>query len=251
MILAFGIILVIVSLVVHEAGHAIAMTRRDVEIQEVGIGIPIGKLKLTLHPKLLPYPVVIGLLPLGAYVRPSEAGNKQLKAMNYKDQAVCYSAGIIVNVVFGGLLLVVTLICMSFAGEGHPIVIMATLGLAVIFTVFRRFISLIMPIIGIASIILVAYLMVQSLDNVGGPVALIGIIRDSSTSWFDVLVMAGVISISIGQFNTLCLIPLDGGRVTQAFFESRGLQKASNIFQNVSFVFFACFFLFVIAHDFF
>lgn len=246
-----GFILLVLALVVHEAGHAIAMTRRGIEIKEAGIFFPVGKARLTFRPKFLPYPLVIGVIPLGAYVQPTKKGQRQLEAMSYKEQAICYSAGIITNIAFGCALIVVASVIKLLTQEGGSLTMMwICLGVAVITLLFRRFISVIMPILGILSLALIVLLTIQSFDNLGGPVAIVGIVAEMSTSWVNAIIVGGVISASIGQFNMIPFYPLDGGRVINALFEKWGWKTFGKYFRAVTLLIFIAFFLFVIVHDF-
>ncbi|MGV9001948.1 MAG: site-2 protease family protein [Candidatus Saccharimonadaceae bacterium] len=246
---ALGFILLIAALVVHEAGHAIAMSRRDIEIEEASIFIPVGKVRLTFRPKFLSYPLVIGIIPLGAYVKTTPKGQQQLEAMNYKEQAICYSAGVITNLVFG-CFLISAAFGFGYLMDGSGLTVtVVSLGIGVIVLVLRRFISVVMPILGIASLILIVALMVQSVDNMGGPIAIVGFVADQSTSLINALVIGGIISASLGQFNMVPLYPLDGAKVVHTLFVRWGWKKFGEYFRVGTMMIFLAFFVFIIVHD--
>lgn len=246
-----GFLLFIAALVVHEAGHAIAMRRRGIEISEAGLFFPVGKMRLTIRTKLLPYPLVIGVIPLGAYVKPSEEGQRALEKLSYKDKAICESGGIITNLFFGGVLVAIALFMDNFSKEGGSLIApFAWLAVSVVVLVFRRFISVIMPIFGVASLMLLIVILAQSMNDVGGPVAIVKVIAGNSATLADALYIGGIISVSIGQFNMTPLFPLDGGHVMSSLFTKWGWKKFAENYQLVTGLAFLAFFVFVIVHDF-
>jgi Zn-dependent protease len=71
-----------IALLVHEAGHAVAMRRADVEIREWG------------------FILFLGFVPLGAYVEPEQ---EQLENTTFRDFCRIFSAGIMNNYVLTGV----------------------------------------------------------------------------------------------------------------------------------------------------
>ncbi len=254
MIDAFGILVLILALILHEAGHAIAMTRRGVEIKEVGLGLPLGKnLRLTIHTRHLPYPLIVTPFLLGAYVRPTDQGQEQLEQLSYKDQAVCYTAGIIVNIVSGALVLGAVAMMYQVTdydawGRAGWIAVIAW-ATALVFTVFRRVVSQLLPVLSVVVLGLLVYILVGSLNNIGGPVAVVETVT-SGRNVRESLWVGGFMSLNLALLNMLPLAPLDGGRVVASYLETRGREKLSYTFENSTVLVLLVFFAFVIVKDF-
>lgn len=246
----FGFILFILALVVHEAGHAIAMMRRGIEIKEAGIGIPLtGRFKLTLHPRFLPFPVTICPLLIGAYVMPTDRGAADLKKMSYKDQAICYAAGVIMNLAFAGALVAVAVATTNpFDNRRQMIVFLIAIAVTVAAWLLRRVLSVVVPVLGTAALVGLVHLLTRSPDAVGGPIEVVSV-SVSSTTWIDALLLGGALSLSLALLNMLPLVPLDGGKVVGAFLQARRWHRLSNIHAVTTAVVFFAFFIFVIAKD--
>lgn len=254
MIDAFGILVLIIALILHEAGHAVAMTRRGVEIKAVGLGLPFSKkLRLTLRSRFLPYPFVITPFLLGAYVQPTEKGMEQLKQLSYKDQAVCYTAGIIVNIVSGALVLGVVAMMYQVTGYdewGRAGWIAVIAGVtALVFVVFRRAVSQILPLLSVTVLVLLVYLLVGSLNSVGGPVAVVEMVT-SGSDIRESLWVGGIMSLNLAFLNMLPIVPLDGGRVISSYLDTRGKKRVSVAFQGSTALVALVLFSFVIVSDF-
>lgn len=251
---ALGILLLLIALIVHEAGHALAMMRRGIEIQEAGIGLPItGKLKLTFRSRFLPFPIVLTPALLGAYVRPTKKGTERLESMSYRDQAVCSGAGVVMNVVFGGALLcIVASISVHSSANNQARLLVVSLiagGVAAAAAIFRRAFSRVMPVFGVAGLLLLIFSLIDSTENVGGPLTVVSTAA-SGKSLVDALKMGFVMSISLAYLNVLPLFPLDGGKIVSAFFETRGWKQTNLIFSATTGVVFLGFIGFVVVKDF-
>ncbi|MDB5185295.1 MAG: hypothetical protein JWN38_1103 [Candidatus Saccharibacteria bacterium] len=248
----FGILLLLLAIILHEAGHAITMMRRGVDIKEAGIGFPIKKCKLTVRPKWLPFPVILGPVLVGAYVMPSDVGAAKLKSMRYKDQASCYGAGVIMNLLFATSLLVIAGACTCLApGYDHQhdfIVMLCALGAFAAVFLLRRWLSLIMPVFGVLFMALVVALLFQSTDNVGGPGSTIGASAGAS-SWIDALSLGANLSLGLGLFNALPFVPLDGGKIVTALLQAAKWARLDQVFTYATAVVFSSFIVFLIVKD--
>lgn len=73
--IALGILILLIVLMTHEAGHAWAMLSLGVDLEEVGLGIPIGKFRGISFRFIKKIPrISINPLMLGAFVEPSFGG---------------------------------------------------------------------------------------------------------------------------------------------------------------------------------
>jgi hypothetical protein len=190
-----GLVLFLLALAVHEVGHAIAMMRRGVEIKEAGLGFPVtGRFKLTFRPKFLPFPITVCPVFIGAYVQPTEKGEEQLDQMSYQDQASCYAAGVIVNLVFGCILLSIgsalAVVQPGYAHRHALIILAASVVLGALAAIFRRILSRIMPFLGLVVTGVIVYQLILSVNNVGGPGATITWARSTSRYHSDTFIRA-------------------------------------------------------------
>ena len=255
MIAVFGILLLLGAVVVHEAGHAVAMRSRGVEIKEAGLGLPItGRFRLTFRTRFLPFPLVLTPALIGAYVQTSEKGKEQLEELSYRDQAVCYAAGVVSNIVFGGALLCIISLAYAVSpdkNQGRALVIaVISGGITAVVAVFRRAFSQMVPVFGIAGLGLLVYMLVSSTDSVGGPGAVVAAAA-SGKDWIEALLLGSAISVSLGYINMLPLMPLDGGQVVSAYLKSRGWNQADTAFSLATTLVFLGFFGFLIFKDIF
>ncbi len=253
--LAGNILLVLLMVIAHEAGHAIAMLHRKVEVKELGVGLPLGKLRLTWRPRFLPFPVVLTPFLLGAYVRPTDKGFEHMRSLSYKDQAVISAAGPIMNVIFSAVLLAgVTAVYTFVPGYDHKrTVIFALVSAAVAIGVFfaRRTISVLMPVISVGIVAYLVHVFTSEPSGVGGPVVVAGAIAAATTSWLDVIMFGILMSLNLAILNSIPIPPLDGGHIVSAFLRTHKWHRADNVYTVVGTITVLGFFGYVIISDFF
>lgn len=246
----FGIALLVLALAIHEAGHAVAMMHRGVRIKEAGIGIPLFKwLRITVRPSWLGFPVVLSPILLGAYVMPTDEGEAELKAMSYKDKAVCYAAGVVTNMSFGGFLLIIALLIRGVQRGDFSLIGLGIGGAMVVVPILlRRLIAMVTPLLGLAALALTVYLIVDSPEDAGGPIEVFKI-AGSSQAMLETLVIGAAISLSLAIFNMVPFVPLDGGRVMVALLERFKLVRFAEVYSVVTTIVFVTFFVVLIAKD--
>lgn len=228
--------MLLVTVIVHEAGHAIAMRRRGVEIEELGIGFSLSKkYRLSFRVPFVPFPVVLTPFLFGAYVRPTEAGAEKMYHMGYKDQAVCYSAGVIMNVIYAAAVVLIGGTIISITEHGrlpNPRLVLIIGGFTAAVVIFRRALSMITPVFGFiflciwATYILEPYVAESGLNDPFsfGELVVIG------ESLAETLAFSAVPSLLIAFFNMIPFIPLDGGHVLGAFFRTHGWVRRSAVY---------------------
>jgi membrane-associated protease RseP (regulator of RpoE activity) len=213
-------------IMLHEAGHAVAMRHRGVEIKEMGLGLPMKRLKLTIHSRFMPFPLVISPLLLGAYVLPTPKGNATISELDYRDQAAIYGAGVVVNIWLFIVLMSGAFLLREPDGADHLVDkyvgCALSLTLAALIYLSRRKFALILPVLGVAMAGLLAVLIyLEPADSAGGVVSITRIAAGAA-SLEDVLTIAGAISLSLAMLNMMPILPLDGGRIASAYFLKRG-----------------------------
>jgi Zn-dependent protease len=100
----FGAILISLILLAHEIGHWVEMDRHGIPIEKVSLGMSLGlplpefKFKLSSFPGI---DFALNVLPIGAYVQPTELGSKKMEKLPITDQIIIDGAGVWVNVLMG------------------------------------------------------------------------------------------------------------------------------------------------------
>lgn len=215
------VVLVITSIVLHEIGHAVAL--REVGGRVAELGLFFGKTRWRINHPRLPYPVSIGWIPAGAYVRPHPDDQELLDCLPYRARAWYFGAGPVANLMFGlGLFLIAAF------GTGHWVALIVSAVLYLGIWQFRRgFTAYAIPALGVALSGYLSWAMVtHPLGSVlGGPVTVAQ--ATVSTGVCPALATAGWLSVSIGLLNMLPLWPLDGGwtaaSLVRLWFPERGV----------------------------
>lgn len=223
-----GILLFSLSISIHELGHAIAMRRYGIQLDEVCL-FGFGPKLFTFRWKKLfgETPVTIRLIPLGAFVRPSEIGTKRISRMSYSKSGHILGGGIVANILFGAILFLTGFIISG--GEitiNHLSATWMIVTITVLFLIgaFPRFsFYLVLPLGFFLLFVLTNSLLPAIADLVSGPatskspvgsiVSIVQSIQQHTKSLADTFIYAGFLSVSVGLFNALPFYPLDGGQI--------------------------------------
>jgi len=246
MFTAVTIIGILFAIVIHEFAHGYVMYRYGVEIAEAGIGVGKGIIP-HFYVRWRNIPIKISVLLIGGYVMPSEQGNQQIKALDYRKQSDIYGAGVYSNVIF-------CLLMGNLAFLIRPNVIF--LGSYLMYfdfiiiplLLFRRtFCRYFVPVVGSVLLGYILYLMFVNgpTSAVGGPATIVKMsvveaVADWRISLSDAFSRIATISLAIGLFNMIPLIPLDGGRIVLSWINAMKKERMANAFSAVGvFMFFA------------
>lgn len=226
----FTILLGLLPISLHEIGHAWAMRRCGVSIEEISL---LG-FKLPFLPSMTwehrfrdeKKPTKISVHPflIGAYVLPEEGA---IDRLSVKDKAFVFGAGPWANflwtaLVFGGL--GVTSSHSVFAPVGTLLLVIAA-GIALTPRFFSRYVVLAVGLGLLSLLVYSTYLDVHSVAaGMGGPVT---ITKDMSGIYAQGVVVkhqfrqaffiSGIVSILLGTTNALPLMPLDAGHIVRAY----------------------------------
>jgi membrane-associated protease RseP (regulator of RpoE activity) len=235
MYLALGIVLILVSVSLHELGHAFTMARHGVKISKIGIGFKIPMIPNISWESKRFFPgakIELNHIPILAFVMPKtdDEGDDMVKDLDFRAQAEIFGAGVMANLYFFLAMLIVCVVLKAFVDGRYEIIAFTTyhfneyaqiaillcfVGLLYIFR--HLFCEHIMPVLGTLLLILVVYSVTQApAESVGGPVSIGADIKKNSTDILSTLYFAGYISFQIALFNMLPLLPLDGGQVVSA-----------------------------------
>lgn len=242
MLTFWTIVLILLTLSVHELGHAWAMREKGVSIKRVALlGIPWPNITLRLPIKSSRFPGtewVIHPLVLGAYVEPKEG---TLEKVSHQDSIYIYAMGPIASVLIGVVLMGFARLGMQLDHSGiTPRFFLEGLSFVALvggMWYFRAWIAKwLCPVLSIATLTLVVIVMwfFGAFESLAGPIGLVSIISEHATNVSDasgnmaahgidyfstwrILSMAGLISILIGVSNLMPFLPLDGGHIIKHF----------------------------------
>jgi membrane-associated protease RseP (regulator of RpoE activity) len=207
-----GIILFLLSISAHEVGHALAMKRHGIEIQEIcllGFGPKITSFTL---PKIFGTTLVtIRLFPLGAFVKPTNTSGFRMLRMSYSGRVDIAGSGVIANILYATILFGI-----AFLINGHILELLFLIPLLLI-GLFPRFTSHLVLPLGIFFLINIIWSLIvsphESIKGAGSVVMIYQIIGKHTVSMSEIFLYAGFLSLAIGGTNCLPFLPLDGGHI--------------------------------------
>jgi len=248
MYIGLFILLLVMSLAVHELGHGLAMLKYGVPIQSAGIGFRIPGLSwLCLRWRWREIDICIAPIMLGAYVEATTKGEAMLENLELRQRLTVYGAGIIGNIFFAGALLV--LLAFGTVVLNHnimgPLICVGTSLIICALVWFGRniFNKYVIPIMGMLLFAVVisgffqepevitrevvneygetVLITERAAPNISGSIGIVSMAAHDVDSPALLLLFAAFISISIGLFNMLPVFPLDGGRTALALLQQK------------------------------
>ena len=262
----YGILLVsiFVAMMGHELGHAYAMVKSGVAVKEIGLGLPFGPgFSVTIereHDPEHPLTLSFYLFLLGAFVRPYD--EKQVEAIDRKDAAFIYGAGVMANIFMMTITLIAYAACVGLNTAitigGHtipmPVILASSIGCCIWMFVSPRTLALYaFPIIGVFSL----WFLVDILSNLsahrlleasGGIVAAGQIAERFADTAEHALFFFALISFALAQFNLIPLYPLDGGHIAKIHLK-RFVPILLPIFDRIGTMFFVVIIIFTLGGD--
>ena len=109
MLIAFGILLFLMLVVVHEYGHFLVAKRNGVDVEEFGVGFPPKLFGKTMGKGIFKSYYTINLLPLGGFVRLKGESSEDKRegsfgAASLKAKAKIAFAGVVANTILAAIL---------------------------------------------------------------------------------------------------------------------------------------------------
>lgn len=220
------------TIIVHEAAHAIVLRSLGIRVVEFGIGMFAPRLRFALPRS----DVTVSVSPwlLGAYVRPDPAQEHQMRVLSYRDSTWYAGAGIVVNLVLGGALLAVIALF-----DGRTLHALITGACTALVWWFRRwFCSYVLPVLGVPILVWTVFMLAHGLGEPQGPVGAVDMVTTElmNVSPVHAISVLGALSVAIGVINILPLYPLDGGRIASAALQRLIGTRAADIFQDATVV---------------
>lgn len=220
-------VIFILSLMFHELGHAWQMYKNGVQINKIGIGLPLYKPILSLRLKRYNNILFeIHPIPLGAFVEPTSSGLRTLTALPYKSKANIYAAGPWANFVFGlSIILTIGLINMPVQRMTFYIVSSCVFIFLLIFRkIFSRYLIYLCGLFTTLSVIN-SFFSDKPEDTLSGPIGIVSMAHKFSINYTQAILFGATISMAIGLFNTLPIYPLDGGKIVEAMIKKQTSRK--------------------------
>lgn len=207
-------------LATHEAGHALAMRRYGIPIEEAGIGLPFAP-RLVLPPtRRRPFRISVSPWLLAAYVTPAKTHADRINELPYIDQAWISGAGITVNAITGCTLGAV----LSAIGNDWPkAAILGGIAAAVAVRP-RHFCAYLAPALSIPVAVLTAWTLFATIGQPEGPVGTGQALH--TTTLFGAASVTATIALGLALLNLLPFHPFDGGRIVASVAERWGGGKA-------------------------
>lgn len=236
--IALTVLLSLLTVSIHELGHAWAMRRHGVPVEEISLlGMQLSRVpylsfnytfagaqnptKISLHPFLI-----------GAYVKPDSTAVDRLAV---KDQAFICGAGPFVNFLYS--LLAYGLLAVTHASGEQVTIGVICFVLASLLVIFRvAFCRYGVLAIGILLAVLILHSLVISADDtavVGGPVTIVSDMSSiyqtnaAATNHFrGAILISVIVSLALGTTNALPLPPLDGGQTARLYLSAWNKKSA-------------------------
>jgi Zn-dependent protease len=213
----------LISVILHEAGHMRAMRKLGIDVEEAGVG-------LAIRPRILLKPsgrrtFALSFSPwlFGAYVRASEKDLERIETLSHRDNAWYAGMGIIVNFVIGSVLLGIYQLTLGRLVLGTILVAAAV----VIWAAQRPFAAYVLPVL---SWLAVVGIVRGVIVGFGEPVGMLGTAQLLvSHDALRVVGMLGLLNLALGLLNALPFPPLDGGYIWMHIIERRFGKRAGAV----------------------
>jgi len=214
--LALLILLIIIGIILHEFGHIITMYRAGIRFKEVGIGYKFPFIP-SLSFKIKNVIFRINHLPFKAYVKIFPDDNKKFEGLSYTKQAVVLGAGVLVNFIFSGVLLILTFLFSEKSLTKTVLDIRFMITLLILFALgfgYKFFCKYVMPIVGTIALGLLMFIFIMRADTMADEwYAIIPMSKITLSNLQGIFLTSACISLLLGITNTIPLCPLDGGLI--------------------------------------
>lgn len=202
MSVAFVVAIIFLSVSMHETAHSVVIRRQGFPITRAGVGMPFPPM-LKIHWRGVTWTLSPWLV--GMYVSPDPADWDRIQQLSYRDQAWHLNAGVLSNFIAASVLFA--------AASGGWRAVVSLAAAAVLWLARRPITAYLLPALAVPLLVFLFVSLSQSWlrGSTGmGYAGLADVIPNDLHGW---LVLAGVLNLSIGAFNSLPLVPLDNGKV--------------------------------------
>lgn len=223
-----AVCLLLVSIGLHEAGHAIAMREYGIRVARAGLGFPIRPM-IKLRPTVRrPFTLTLSPWLLGAYVEPHDEDTDRLDQLPYRKAAWIFGAGITINWVLGAGLLAASAML-----HGRYILASASVAVALLIWLCRRqFAAYVLPGLSFAALAIALYGLATTPSTT--PQGVVGWAEMLTVHSMSGLIgVIGVANIGLAVLNSLPFFPFDGGQIWVKILTNAAGRRAATVFQAV------------------
>ncbi len=211
MYLAFCILLVLITVFLHEYGHLYAMHKYGIRVKKLTLGLDVPYITLRFqHPKFC-FGTPICLSPILIMGSVEMEDPKSIGALSLARQLEIYGSGIVMNLVASSFLI------MLAQKDVLHIVRFCLFGFLIL--VFRKGICwFLLPAFSLAAFYYVPALLVNTFAAIpdAGQATSTTMMNLEVSSLSQALMGAGVVSIVLALLNLIPMQPLDGGKLISA-----------------------------------
>ena len=236
--MVLALFLIVLAIPLHELGHAIYMKKYGIPIAVFSFGLPFP-VNLQIKCKRFLGNTVFQITPLliGAYVK--TRNERDIEKLTYAKQADIFGAGPLANFLFAASLIwavllyhMVVLVSGNYApptAKNAELNYNAVLGLGLmlilpiaLFFGRKLFSRYLMPFVGLTMLGAMVWSIINKpLTATSGPIGITKMISENSSDFQSAIIISAIISLSIGLFNTLPIMPLDCGHACKVLLEKR------------------------------
>lgn len=212
----------------HEAAHGIVLRKLGFKIVEAGLGVPVPP-QLRFQLPRVPFRLAISPWLVVAYVMPDPADKQRLDAMPYRDKAWWLNAGIVANLLLGGVFATAAALV---AGSLVKAAIAAAITALVWFT-RRQLAAYIIPAAAVPVLAWLIYLMAghdYSMNDTGFGFASLANGMPGITTLTEVLAFFVAVNVGLALINTLPILG-DNGKVIKEILHRWAGRRAANIYE--------------------
>lgn len=224
-----AVLLLLINIALHEAGHALVLVKLGGRIREAGLGLPFPP-RLVLPPRgRRQFRLSLSPWVIAAYVEPDPDSETMVQQLSYRDQAWFAGVGVIVNAVIA-----TAVAALVFALQGRWVAMSVTLAIGAAIWVVRKLICMAIPLLGVGAVVLVALSVLHAArtEQASGPLGVASALTVGSAS--EMLTITFLLSASLAILNCLPLYPFDGGRVVDAALRIWAPPAAASWFRGVT-----------------
>lgn len=207
------ILLLCLSVSMHELGHAFAMRKYGIEIQEIcllGLGGP-KLFSFRLRKLFGETPITVRAFIFGGFVKPTYFGNLRVYCIDYDKAGHIYGGGIAINFLLGAFLLLTHSIIEGRFDPGMTWMMAGLFALGIL----PRYTFRLYPILGLYLLVSIFNNLMSNTANVVSSSSSVINLSRESTSISEMLRLGGLISLFLGIINCIPILPSDGGKIIE------------------------------------
>ncbi|MFC1678536.1 site-2 protease family protein [Patescibacteria group bacterium] len=248
-----GWLIIIISCLVHEIAHGIAMHKKGIAIKEIGFGIPWDKIP-SISFRIKKYwpdiTIRLNVLLLIAYIKTDDEKDKMIEKMPYKDYSVIYGSGPLSNFLLG--LLFYGALVLYFDYHWLVYLIITFIG-CWCWVLKDKIMVFLLPLLSIACFVFITRMVIfDPTKSLGGPVTICilayEIIGGRESVIEGILNFGFGMNISLAIVNLLPIVKIDAGQVF-GIMSKKCNKSVYEAYKYTSWVYFCCIIVIALYND--